>query len=169
MQPEELSAIWDYYKPRHTHAWNMLVLAFNQLREQEPIGEPFEAEYAWENIILRLWLYRTVVKTLTKLHPVKQEAENTLRSFDKAFDHNGINGLKALRDMIEHFDDYAADHGRGPVTRAGDLDPWRTITRDEYDRGQFMLSREKALLAADEMRANAKQVSDQFIEWYHSQ
>ena len=25
---EEEALIWDYFKPRHTHAWNMLALLF---------------------------------------------------------------------------------------------------------------------------------------------
>ena len=168
-QSEETSAIWNYYKPRHTHAWNMLILAFRQLEQEEISAEPFKAEYAWENVIIRLWLYRTVIRTLSKLPPIKEEAEKVLRSFDKAFDHRGINGLKALRDMIEHFDDYAANKGRGPAKRASDLNPWRKITRDEYDRGQFNINREKALLAADQMRLDAKQVSAKFIKWYLAQ
>lgn len=167
-QPDELATIWDYYKPRHTHAWNMLVLSFRELEQREPVESGFEIEYSWENAILRLWLYRTVIRTLTKLPPVRANAKQILQKFDQAFDHHGINGLKALRDMIEHFDDYATGQGRGPATRIGDLDPWRSITRDEYKRGNYFLSRQSALLAADQMRSDANRVSDQFIEWYHA-
>lgn len=166
---EKLSTIWHYYKPRHTHSWNMLVIAFQHLGQVQSEAEPFEAEYAWENVILRLWLYRVVVQTLTKLDPVKEKAEEVLRLFDQTFDQKGINNLKALRDMIEHFDDYAAGHGRGAANRGRDLDPWRAITRDEYNRGQFTLLRKDSLLAAVRMRKNAKEVSDDFIAWYHNQ
>ena len=31
---EEQALIWDYYKPRHTHAWNMLVLSWRGLDQQ---------------------------------------------------------------------------------------------------------------------------------------
>ena len=167
--PDELADIWGYYKPRHTHAWNMLALAFRDLEQKSPVAPGFEIEYAWENLILRLWLYRAVVRTLTKLPAVRDRARLVLESFDQEFDHSGVNGLKALRDMVEHFDDYAADQGRGPAQRSSDLDPWRTFTRDEYKRGQFILNRSATLQAASQMRSNAKLVSDEFITWYREQ
>lgn len=173
-QPSELSRVWDYFKPRHTHAWNMLVLAFRELERRgleaaqpdEDALSGFEVEYAWENVIVRLWLYRTVVRTLAKLPPVAADTNLILKSFDQDFDQGGVNALKALRDMIEHFDDYAAGDGRGPVTRERDLDPWRLITVDEYRRGHFSLSRDPALLAADHLRSDAKRTSEKFIAWY---
>jgi len=107
---EEQALIWDYYKPRHTHAWNMLVLSWcelDKLSDEADVG--FEIEYRWENFILRLWLYRTTAKTLTKLAAVENEAKSILKTFDQVFhDIPNKNVLKALRDMIEHFDDYAA-------------------------------------------------------------
>ncbi len=176
-QPDELACIWDYFKPRHTHAWNMLVLAFQELEGRKFQAETIEAdslpgfqvEYAWENVIIRLWLYRTVVRTLTKLPPVATDAELILKSFDQAFNQSGINALKALRDMIEHFDDYAAGKGRGAASRERDLDPWRSITIDEYQRGHFNLSRQHALEIADRLRADARCISDKFIAWYRAQ
>lgn len=140
MPREEQSLIWDYYKPRHTHAWNMLVLSWRELdhlTEETDVG--FEVEYFWENFILRLWLYRTTVKTLIKLDIVKNDALHAISNFDAAFTKNGCNELKALRDMIEHFDDYAAGEGQGQAERDTDLDSWRTFTKDIYERGQFRL------------------------------
>lgn len=128
----------------------------------------FEVEYLWENFIIRLWLYRTTVKTLSKLPTVKEDADKALASFDVAFDHNGQNGLKAIRDMIEHFDDYAAGVGRGPAIRDRDLDPWRTITKDMYQRGGWLLDRAKSYEAAIQLRDDAQVVSDQFITSYKS-
>jgi len=161
--------IWDYYKPRHTHAWNMLVLSWRELEQlNDETDVNFETEYFWENFIIRLWLYRTTVSTLMKLTPVEYKAKNTLKSFDWAFDHNGQNGLKALRDMIEHFDAYAAGEGRGPANRGSDLDPWRKFTRDRYRRGQFLLERKRSCAAAIKLRAGAKRVSDEVIQWYKS-
>ena len=114
---EEQALIWDYYKPRHTHAWNMLVLSWcelDKLSDEADVG--FEIEYRWENFMLRLWLYRTTVKTLTKLAAVENEAKSILKTFDQVFhDISNKNVLKALRDMIEHFDDYAAGKGHGPA------------------------------------------------------
>lgn len=167
---DEQSLIWDYYKPRHTHAWNMLVLSWrelDQLTEETDVG--FETEYFWENFILRLWLYRTTVRTLIKLDIVKGAAQDALASFDTKFQINGRNGLKALRDVIEHFDDYAAGVGRGPAERDKDLDPWRSVTKDRYERGQFILSRTTSYEAAIKLRTDAKAVSDNFIEWYKSE
>lgn len=165
---EEQAIIWDYYKPRHTHAWNMLVLSWRELDKlNNETDVEFEIEYYWENFILRLWLYRTTVNTLTKLAVVEGKAKNMLRTFDDAFDANGRNSLKALRDMIEHFDDYAAGTGRGPARRKCDLDPWRIITRDRCERGQFLLERSKSYQAAIELRSSAKCVSDEFIRWYN--
>jgi len=46
---EMQAVIWDYYKPRHTHAWNMLVLswlALGALADEDV--EAFEDEYLWE-------------------------------------------------------------------------------------------------------------------------
>ena len=149
----------------------MLVLSWHELehlKEHEEAHIPFEAEYLWENFIIRLWLYRTTIRTLTKLQFVEDEAKSILRSFDDLFLINGRNGLKALRDMIEHFDDYAAGEGRGPLERSRDLDPWRTITRDRYERGVFYLERHQSYEAAIKMRADAKSVSDKFIQWYKS-
>jgi hypothetical protein len=168
---EEQALIWEYFKPRHSHTWNMLVLSWHELehlKEQEDIRIPFEAEYFWENFIIRLWLYRTAIRTLTKLQFVESEAKTVLKSFDDSFLINGRNGLKALRDMIEHFDDYAAGEGRGPVERSRDLDPWRTITKDRYERGVFYLERDQTYDAAIKMRADAKILSDKFIQWYKS-
>lgn len=119
---EEQGLIWDYFKARHTHAWNMLVLSWrelDQLNDETDVG--FKAEYLWENFILRLWLYRMTVRTLMKLNVVKDKATSAVRAFDGAFYINGKNGLKALRDMVEHFDDYAAGEGRGPASRHRDL------------------------------------------------
>lgn len=162
--------IWDYYKPRHTHAWNMLVLSWRELdhltAKLEESEDPWQIEYFWENFILRLWLYRTTVNTLTKLDSVKGDAQAAISKFDAAFQTNGDNGLKALRNMIEHFDDYAAGKGRGPATRAKDLDPWRSFTKDRYERGQFALDRTTSFGAADNLRSEAKVVSDKFIKWY---
>lgn len=166
-QVEEQGLIWDYFKPRHTHAWNMLVLSWREIEQlNDDTAVDFEVEYHWENFILRLWLYRTTVRTLTKLNSVKGKANNALKTFDKVFNTQGKNGLKALRDMIEHFDDYAAGKGRGPAIREKDLDPWRSFTKDEYNRGQFYLERDKSYKAAIKLRSDAKCVSDEFIRWY---
>jgi hypothetical protein len=166
---EKQAIIWDYYKPRHTHAWNMLVLSWRAMdaSTSEQI-EAFEDEYRWENFIIRLWLYRTTVQTLTHLWFVSAEAKNILARFDHCFKSNGQNSLKAIRDMIEHFDDYAADKGHGPAKRKSELDPWRTVTRDRFERGRFVIERASAYEAAIRLRSDAKQVSDAFIEWYKS-
>lgn len=142
----------------------MLVLSWKKLCNESENG--FEAEYHWENFILRLWLYRTTVKTLTRLQEVEAGAKSALNEFDNVFSLNGRNQLRALRDMIEHFDDYAAGVGKGPGTRRGDLDPWRTFDRDRYERGQFFLERENSFAAADKLRSEAKRVSSAFIRWY---
>jgi hypothetical protein len=157
---EEQAVVWDYFKPQHTHAWNMLVFSWNQLDSETELG--FEIEYHWENFILRLWLYRTTVKTLTRLQAIEGEAKSALNEFDNVFRLNGRNQLKALRDMIEHFDDYAAGVGKGPATS------WRMIDRDRFERGQFCLEREKSLAAAIKLRSEAKRVSSAFIRWYKS-
>jgi hypothetical protein len=138
------------------------------LEEGDDSGSGFEPEYRWENFILRLWLYRTTVKSLEKMSVVKSEAQTALNAFDSQFNTNGINGLKALRDMLEHFDDYAAGSGRGPGKRERDLDPWREVTRDQYERGAFFLDRHKSYAAAIQLRADAKIISDRFIDWYKS-
>lgn len=67
--------------------------------------------------------------------------------------------------MIEHFDDYAAGKGRGAAMREGELDPWRTITRDRFERGRFVTERSTAYEAAIILRSDAKRVSDNFIAW----
>jgi hypothetical protein len=169
---EEQGLVWDYFKPRHTHTWNMLVLswlALEQFDEDDENPIPFGSEYLWENFIIRLWLYRTTVKTLVKIAAVKDVAKTIVETFDGSFVSNGRNGLKALRDMLEHFDDYATGDGRGPAERSPDLDPWRTITKDRYERGAFHLDRDISYDAAIKMRADANAVSDKFIEWYKSQ
>jgi len=167
---EEQGLIWDYFKPRHTHAWNMLVLSWRELDQLNDETEPdFEVEYFWENFILRLWLYRTTIKTLIKLDSVKGEANFVLKTFDGSFDIDGKNALKALRDMIEHYDDYAAGKGQGFAERKRDLDPWRKITRDRYERGLFCLERHQSYEAAIKLRADAKDVSDKFIQWYSAE
>jgi hypothetical protein len=164
---EKQAIIWDYYRPRHIHAWNMLVWSWRALDAFTDGPEtPFEAEYLWENFIIRLWLYRTTVRTLTHLHVVSAEAKGIIAAFDVCFHANGKNCLRGMRDMIEHFDDYAAGAGRGPATREGELDPWRTITRETYERGQFLIERETAWEAAMALRSEAKRVSDLFIAWY---
>lgn len=169
---EEQGVIWDYYKPRHTHAWNLLVLSWRELDQIKDTVEEFdlgfEVEYRWENFIIRLWLYRTTVRTLRKLSPVESATNQAIAKFDKTFQVNSRNGLKALRDMVEHFDDYAAGIGRGPATRRGDLDPFRHFTKDVYQRGQFNLERNTALEAANQLRSDANDLSNQFIEWFHA-
>jgi hypothetical protein len=100
----EQAVVWDYFKPRHTHAWNMLVLSWTQVDQIDNETElGFETEYHWENFFLRLWLYRTTVKTLTRLQAVEGDAKRALNEFDNVFSLNGRNQLKGLRDMIEHF------------------------------------------------------------------
>jgi len=162
---DEQSIIWDYYKPRHSHAWSMLQLAAQQLVEA-PNVSGFETEYAWENLIIRLCLYRNTVKTLIKLPVVVNEAKEMLQRFDAKFTQNKKNSLIALRDMLEHFDDYAAGLGRGPAERHADLDPWREVTVEKFCRGQFELELYPSMEAADTLRLDAKSVSDQFINWY---
>jgi hypothetical protein len=164
---EMQAIIWDYYKPRHTHAWNMLVISWQalELSDEDP-KTGFEIEYLWENFLLRLWLYRTTIRTLTHLHIVKPAAKRIIADFDRCFTRNNENNLKAIRDMIEHFDDYAADQGRGPASRKGDLDPWRSISRDKFERGRFLIERDAAYKAAIRLRSDAKGVSDTFIVWF---
>jgi hypothetical protein len=167
VESEEQAVVWDYFKPRHTHSWNMLVLSWQQLenlKDETELG--FQTEYHWENFILRLWLYRATVMTLAKLGAIENDAERIVKEFDDAFGAHGHNQLKALRDMIEHFDDYAAGFGRGVADRRSDLDPWRIFTRDRYERGQFWLERESSYLAAIKLRANTELVSKSFIDWY---
>lgn len=147
----------------------MLVLSWRQLNPSDnetDVG--FETEYHWENFILRLWLYRTTVKTLARLQSIKANATSAINEFDNVFSLSGLNQLKALRDMIEHFDDYAADMGRGPAKRKEDLDPWRSVNRDRYERGQFCLDRDKSFAAADKLRLEAKRLSSDFVEWYRT-
>ena len=166
---EEQALIWDYYKSRQIHAWNMLVLSMNELNQGGEDAElGFDTEYCWENFIIRLWLYRTSVRTLGKLDAVKPKATRALNTFDDVFKTSGRNGLKALRDMIEHFDDYAGGTGRGPGERGRDLDPWRTVSRDRYERGRFVLDRSASFDAATKLHADAKRISDEFIQWYKS-
>lgn len=170
--PHEAQAtIWDFYKPRHTHSWNMLVLSWRALENYDEVNvvDDFECEYLWENFILRLWLYRTTIKTLTRLEHVKTAALVALAKFDDCFELEGSNALKAVRDMLEHFDDYAAGVGRGPATRFGELDPWRTITPDRFERGRFVIERATAYEAAIRLRVDANEVSGEFIRWNKSQ
>ena len=61
------------------------------------------------------------------------------------------------RDMIEHWDDYAAGKGRGPANRLRDQDPWRKVTADRFERGSFTLELTTFFDAAVELRADAKQ------------
>lgn len=161
----EQSVIWDYYKPRHTHSWNMLQIAAQHLVKTADLID-FETEYAWENLIIRLALYRNVVKTLTRLSVVEREAIQALDRFDSAFTQNGKNALIALRNMFEHFDDYAAGLGRGPAERDVDLDPWRIIGVEEYSRGQFTIQLVSSMDAANNLRSDSKDISDKFIHWY---
>lgn len=167
MNAEEQCEIWDFYKPRHTHAWNMLVLswrAFERISiEEQALGE---LDFCWENFFIRLWLYRTTVKTLTKIPFIANETQNALKSFDVVFSSGGFNQLKAIRDMIEHFDDYAAGKGRGPAKRDSELDPWRSYDLDKYERGRFSFDRLQAYNAAIDLRAEAKVLSSKFIDWY---
>jgi hypothetical protein len=166
---EEQAVVWDYFKPRYTHAWNMLALSWSQLDQLDNNTElGFETEYHWENFILRLWLYRTTVKILIRLQAVEGYAKSAINEFDNVFSLNGRNQLKALRDMIEHFDDYAAGAGKGAATREGDLDPWRMFDRNRYERGQYCLEREKSYAAAIKLRSEAKRASSAFIRWYKS-
>jgi hypothetical protein len=164
----EQGIVWDFYKPRHTHAWNMLQLAAQHLAKTVDAVD-FETEYAWENLIIRLSLYRNAVKTLTKLPAVALEAEQALGRFDAAFFQNGKNALIALRNMFEHFDDYAAGMGRGPAERNTDLDPWRFIDVQECSRGQFKICLTPSMEAANNLRTDAKAISDKFICWYKEQ
>jgi hypothetical protein len=164
---EAQAIIWDYFKPRHTHSWNMLVLSWRQLdglTDEMPLS--FETEYHWENFVLRLWLYRTTLRTLTRLTAISSDAEQAMSEFDKTFIRDGKNHLKALRDMVEHFDDYAAGVGRGPAEAASDLDPWRVVDRDRYERGQFWLEREGSYLAAIRLKSDGERLSTEFIQWY---
>jgi len=65
--PENQALIWDFYRPRHTHAWNMLVLAWREFDDLVDDDESdFRLEYLWENLIIRLWLHRSTVRMLTK-------------------------------------------------------------------------------------------------------
>jgi hypothetical protein len=163
---ERQAVIWRFYKPRHTHAWNMLVLSWRAFDAPSDADMPFEDEYLWENFIIRLWLYRSTVKTLTRLSSVSADARDILAKFDRSFEASGQNGLKAIRDMIEHFDDYAAGIGHGPATREDELDPWRKVSRDMFERGRFVIFRTSAYDAAIQLRSDAKRVSDAFITWY---
>ena len=164
---EKQGVIWGYYKPRHTHAWNMLVLSWRALEAFSAGRETaFQDEYLWENFTIRLWLYRTAVRTLTHLSAVSVDANSIVSNFDSRFLANGNNVLKAIRDMIEHFDDYAAGDGRGPATREGELDPWRRLSPDRFERGRFVIERATAYEAAITLRSDAKRVSDTFIAWY---
>lgn len=143
----------------------MLVLSWRELdRAKDNDEDGFESECFWKNFILRLWLYRTTVQILTKLSSVKCEAKDILKSFDAVFTTNEENTLKTLRDVFEHFDDYAADMGRNAkVDRVRDVDPWRIVTTERYERGQFVLERKTSYAAAIKLRDDAKQVSDSFI------
>jgi hypothetical protein len=164
----EQGVVWDFYKPRHTHAWNMLQLAAQHLSRTADAVD-FETEYAWENLIIRLALYRKVVTTLTKLPAIEIEAKQAIVRFDAVFLQNGKNALIALRDMFEHFDDYAAGKGRGPAERNADLDPWRFIDVEECSRGQFKICLTPSMEAANKLRTDAQAVSDNFIRWYKEQ
>lgn len=94
----------------------MLVLSWRALKTlADENAEEFEDENLWENFIIRLWLYRTTVKTLTRA--VCADARDNIAKFDQSFEADGQNGLKAIRNMIEHFDDSGAGKGRGPATR----------------------------------------------------
>jgi hypothetical protein len=161
----EQGLIWSYYKPRHLHSWNMLQIAAQQLvLTDDSLG--FELEYGWENLIIRLCLYRNTVNTLTNLDSVRDGTLQILGRFDNEFTQNKINALLGLRNMLEHFDDYAAGRGRGPAQRNADLDPWRVITADRYCRGQFELALDSTMKAADNLCLEAKNVEKKFIDWY---
>ena len=99
--------IWDYWKPRRTHCWNMLVLAYREIDgfEEADETEPFTLEYLWENFFIRLWLFRICILTLEKITFVKQDATHIIADFDSCFIIENINHLRALRDMTEHWDD----------------------------------------------------------------
>lgn len=166
---ESQLAIWEYYKPRQTHTWNMLFLANRALGQYREDGDDgFEVEYLWENFIIRLWLYRATVLALAKMPAIKAKADALIRDFDSHFQIDGFNGLKAVRDMIEHFDDYAAAKGRGPATRESELDPWREISRDRFERGRFVIQRASAYDAVVQLRSGAKRVGDEFIAQYNT-
>ncbi|KQV46406.1 hypothetical protein ASD07_13055 [Duganella sp. Root336D2] len=143
----------------------MLQVAAQQLAKTAKTVD-FETEYAWENLIIRLSLYRNTVKTLTNLPSVAPDAEQALSRFDAEFTQGGKNALISLRNMFEHFDDYATGAGRGPAERNLDLDPWRSIAVEEFSRGQFKILLSPSMAAANYLRSDAEAVSDKFIRWY---
>nr|WP_241735932.1 hypothetical protein [Caulobacter sp. RHG1] len=160
---KEQLAVWGFYGPRHTHTWNMLVLSHRALERFGADEElTIEVEYHWENFIIRLWLYRARVLALTKLPAIEVEAKAAIRAFDDQFTVDGVRQLKAIRDMIEHFDDYASGIGRGPATRDGELDPWRGLSSDRFERGRFVIERTQAFDAAVKLRSDAKSASEAF-------
>lgn len=157
--------IWDYYRFRQIHAWNMFCMARQDLENFNDDNDPFKIEYFWENLIIRMWLYRVTINTLTKISKIENHAKKAVKRFDAVFCENGVNHLKDLRNMIEHFDDYAENKGRGPGQRNTDLDPPREFTKDHYERGRFMLERKKSCDAVIMLQADAKKVSGEFLKW----
>ena len=148
----------------------MLVLSWRAFEdmsiEQKALGE---LDYCWENFFIRLWLFRTSISTLTKIPHIQEDANRALETFDGQFVNGGIHQLKAIRNMIEHFDDYAAGKGRGPAERDKELDPWRTYDIDRYERGRLSFSRLESYQAAIDLNSAAKEVSKTFISWYKSE
>ncbi len=97
------------------------------------------------------------------------EAVGVVARFDDCFTANGQNALKIIRDMIEHFDDYAAGKGRVRGIRDDSLDPWRVVSRDRFERGQFIIEKTSAYSAAIQLRSEAKDVGKKFTQWLLTQ
>lgn len=168
MSPLDQIRAWDYFKPRHTHAWNMLCFsweAFDKLSEDQISN--FEQDYCWENYFIRLWLYRTTVNTLTKLPQISQQAKKQIHIFDSSFEKDGKNQLRAIRNMIEHFDDYATGAGRGPALRETELDPWRTYDQENYERGRYSFNRQNSMRSANNLRLGTKPLCSELINWFN--
>ena len=151
--------IWDYCRQRHIHTWNRLQLAVKQLAETNTT-ENSEIEYEWENLVIRMVIYRYSARNLVRLKCVKKNASKINKQFDSAFRINGTHVLMALYNRFEHFDTYHA------IGKGKELDPHRTITVEEYNHGTLKLQLSQCIQATTELRNSANEVSHEFIEWY---
>jgi len=156
---ENQCLIWDNYRQRHIHTWNMLQLAVKHLAETKTT-ENSEIQYAWENLVIRMVIYRYTVKNLVRLKCVNKKANMINKKFDSVFRINGRHVLMALYNVFKHFDEYKAND------RGKELDPYGTITVEEYNHGTLKLQLSQCIQAATELRNGANYVGHEFIEWY---
>ncbi len=160
--PAEVTAILDRSRSLANHTANVVRLQAERVRSKPE--DPWQTIYDYELLIGALSRFRNALRIAEYVPEVAGEVIQIVAAFD-----GSLPGLRKMRNVLEHTDQYAVDAQHFGKSRQGNKEVFRqqlqssNVGEDEYHWLGETLSVQGALVAVSSAYAAIKEVQTRYL------